>query len=185
VIGSDLGWPKATNNTPGTGASRQEIGKNWGIKMYQPFARATSALLCIAIASLVVACAKDDVAPVDAEKQAFEDLRTEIREAIVDPAREAETIRLVGVLEEDLTTLRTNIAARKIHVRELNANYDTSRTNFEAALAAIEAEVRDHKRRVSETHRALLTNVSAEERSAIAKSHTKAMNAAIDTIQSI
>jgi hypothetical protein len=153
--------------------------------MIRPSTRAAYAVLCIAIVSLVVACAKDDVAPVDVEKQAFEDLRTEIRDAVSDSAREEETIRLVGVLEDDLAALRTNIAARKIKVRELNASYDTPRAEFDAALAGIEAEVRDHKIRVSETHRALLTNVTAEERSAIAKAQTKAMNAAIQTIQSI
>jgi hypothetical protein len=153
--------------------------------MSQPFARAAAALLCIAIASLVVACAKDDVAPVDVEKQAFEDLRTEIREVITDPARRTEAIRLVGVLEEDLAALRNNIAARKIKARELNANFDTPRAEFDAALAEIEAEVWDHERLVSETHRTLLSNVTAEERSAIAKAQTKAMNAAIKTIQSI
>jgi len=153
--------------------------------MNELFARATSALLCIAVASLVVACAKDEVAPVDVEKRAFEDLRTNIREAITDPVRETETIRLVGVLEEDLAVLRTNIAARKIKVRELNANYDTTRAEFEAFFAKIEAEVRDHRQRVSKTHQALLANVTPEERSAIAKTHTKAMNTAIQTIQSI
>ena len=153
--------------------------------MHKPFNRAISTLLCIAFASLIVACAKDDVAPVDVEKQAFEDLRAEIVEAITDPAREAETIRLVGVLEEDLAALRANVTARKIHVRELNADYDTPRAEFEAYLAGVENEVQDHKRRVSETHRALLASVTAEERSAIAKMHTKAMNAAITTIQSI
>jgi len=148
-------------------------------------ARTTSTLLCIAVASLFIACAKDDVAPVDVEKQAFEDLRAAIVEAITDPVREAETIRLVGVLEEDLAALRTNIAARKSHVRELNANYDTPRAEIETYLAGIEEEVLDHQRRVSETNRALLANVTAEERSAIAKTHTKAMNASITTIQSI
>ncbi len=153
--------------------------------MHERSVRVTRALLCIAVASLVVACAKDDVAPIEVEKQAFEDLRTDITEAITDPAREAETIRLVGVLEEDLAALRSSITARKARARELNANYDTPRADFEAVLAGIEAEVLDHKRRVSETHRALFANVTAEERSAIAKSHTKAMNAAIKTIQSI
>ena len=143
-------------------------------------------LLCAGITLMVAACAgKDDMAPVDVEKQAFEDLRIDIREAITDPAREAEAIRLVGMLEEDLAVLRTNIAARKIHVHELNANYDTSRAEFEAFLAGIEAEVRDNKQRVSETHRVFLTNVTPEERSAVAKSHTKAMNAAITTLQAI
>jgi hypothetical protein len=147
--------------------------------------RTTSSLLCIAVASFFIACAKDDVTPVDEEKQAFEDLRAQIVEAITDPVREAETIRLVGVLEEDLAALRTNIAARKSHVRELNANYDTPRADFEAYLAGVEVEVQDHKQRVSETHRALLASVTAEERSAIAKTHSKAMNAAIKTIQAI
>ena len=137
------------------------------------------------VASFVVACAKDDVAPTDVEKQAFEDLRTEFREAITDPAREAETIRLVGVLEEDLAALRSSITARKARARELNANYDTPLAEFEAFLAKIEAEVRDNRQRISKTHQALLANVTPEERSAIAKTHTKAMNTAIQTIQSI
>ena len=153
--------------------------------MRKPFNRAIGAVLCIAAASFLVACAKDDVAPVDAEKQAFEDLRAEIAEVITDPAREAETIRLVGVLEEDLAALRSNIAARKKRARELNANYDTPRAEFEAFLASVEAEVRDHKERVSETHRALLASATVEERSAINKIHSKAMSAAIKTIQSI
>jgi len=147
--------------------------------------RAAGSLLCLSVALFFVACAKDEVAPVDIEKQAFEDLRTEIREVIDDSAREAEALRLVGVLEEDLAALRSTIAARKARARELNANYDTPRAEFEAFLAGIESEVQDHKQRVSETHRALLANVTAEERSAIAKTHTKAMNAAIKTIQTI
>ena len=145
-----------------------------------------SVLLYGGIVLAVAACAsKNDMAPVDIEKQAFEDLYTDIREAITDPVREAETIRLVGVLEEDLAALRNNVAARKTRVRELNADYDTPRAEFEAYLARVEAEVRDHKQRVSEAHRALLASVTAEERSAIAKTHTKAMNASISTIQSI
>jgi hypothetical protein len=151
--------------------------------MQSPLSRTTGALLCIVVASLVVACAKDDVVPDDVEKQAFEDLRAEIVEAITDPVREAEAIRLVGLLEEDLAALRTNIAARKTHVRELNADYDTPRAEFETYLAAIEAEVLAHKQRVSETNRALLANMTAEDLSAIVKTHTKAMNAAIKTIQ--
>ena len=153
--------------------------------MHQPFVRTAGALLCIVIASLVVACAKDDVAPADVEKQAFEDLRTDIREAITDPARDTEAIRLVGVLEEDLAALRSSIAARKARARELNADYDTPRAEFEAFLAKLEADVRANRQRVSKTHQAFLINVTPEERSAITKTHTKAMNTAIQTIQAI
>ena len=153
--------------------------------MRKKFGFTIGALVCIAIASLIVGCAKDDVAPVDVEKQAFDDLRAEIRETITDPTREAEAIRLVGALEQYLADLRINITARKNRVKELNADYDTSRTDLDAFLAGVDAEVRDNKQRVSETHRALLANVTPEERAAIAKTHTKAMNAAIKTIQSI
>ena len=147
--------------------------------------KCASALLRISVALLFVACAEVEVAPADIEKQAFEDLRADIREVIGDPAREAEAIRLVGVLEQDLADLRARVTARKRRAKELNANYDTPRAELEAFLAGIEAEVREHKRLVSETHRALLANVTAEEQSAIAKTHTKAMNTAIETIQSI
>jgi Mg2+ and Co2+ transporter CorA len=155
------------------------------IELKQPYARSTYAFLCIAIASLIFGCAKDDVAPVDVEKQAFEDLRAEIRDAIDDPVREAETIRLVGVLEDDLAALRSSITSRKARAKELNANYDTSRSDFASFLAKIEAEVRDNRQQVTKTHQALLANVTPEELSAIVKTHTKAMNAAIKSIQSI
>ncbi len=43
-------------------------------------------LLFAVIVSAIAGCAgKDDVSPVDVEKQAFEDLRSEIREVIDDP----------------------------------------------------------------------------------------------------
>ena len=152
--------------------------------MFQRFSYLKPVMLHAGIALMLAACAgKDDVAPVDVEQQAFQDLRTEIREAITDPAREAEAIKLVGVLEQDLADLRISIATRKNRVRELNADYDTQRAKFNAILAEIEIEVRNNRRRVTETHRALFSLVTAEERSAIAKAHTKAMKAAIRTIQ--
>ena len=69
--------------------------------------RGKSALLFAAIACAFAGCGgKDAVAPIEVKKQAFEDLRSEIREVIDDPAREAEAITLVDALAEDLNTLR-------------------------------------------------------------------------------
>lgn len=153
--------------------------------MNRLFVRATGALLCIVVASLLVACAKDEIPPVDVEKQAFEDLRTQLTVSIDDPAREAEAVRLLGELEKDLAVLRNSVAERKAHVRELNADYDTPRADFEAYLARVEAEVRDNKDRVSKTHRAFRATMTAEEGSAIKKTHTSAMNAAIVSLQAI
>jgi len=143
-------------------------------------------LFCIGIALMVTACAgKDNVSPVDVETQAFEDLRVEIREAVVDPANEAEAIRLVGVLQDDFEALRSSIAERSRRLKELNADYDTPRSEFEAFLTDAEAEMRGSRQRTSETHHALLRAMTAEERSQIDKVRSKAISAAIRSMQSI
>ena len=99
--------------------------------------RGKSALLFAVIVSFVAGCAgKDDISPTDAEKQALEDLRTEIREAIDDPAREDEAIALVKSFVVDLGNLREKVSERRMRVRELNADYDTTRAEFEAFLRA-------------------------------------------------
>jgi hypothetical protein len=154
-------------------------------KMMRINTRVSRALLCMVIASLLVACAKEAVSPVDSEKQAFDDLRIDIREAIDEPARQAEAIRLVGVLEQDLFELRARVLERDIRSKALNANYDTPRAEFAAFLGEFEAEVRANKQRVAKTHKEFLSIVTADERAAIAKAHTKAMKAVIFSIQSI
>jgi Mg2+ and Co2+ transporter CorA len=120
---------------------------------------------------------------VDVEQQAFEDLREAVRDAVEDETREAEAIRLVGQLEDDLAALRVQIADRKNTIRKLNADYDTPRSDFEAHLERVGTEVRENRQRVSSTQAALKGVITAEENEAISKAHTKAMQAAIVSIQ--
>ena len=140
---------------------------------------------CCLLALFLTACAKDDISPVDVEKQAFSDLRDQIREVVESPEREAEAIRLVTKLEEDLAALRVRIAERKKTFRELNANYDTPRAEIEEYLEQVSTEIREHKQSVSEVHRELMSSMEPDEISSIAKAHTSAMKSAITTIQSI
>ena len=63
------------------------------------------------------------------EAQAFEDLRNEIREAIDDPARVVKAIALVDYLADDLESLRETITTRNQRVRQLNADYETTRAD--------------------------------------------------------
>ena len=146
----------------------------------------TTLFACVCFAFLVSACAgKDDVAPVDVEKQAFEDLREQIRDTIENPAREAEAIKLVTALESDLEALRESVAERKSRARKLNANYDTPREDFEAFFEKQTEEIKANRERVSRTRQALLATVTSEEYDAIEKARTNAMSAAIASIQSI
>ncbi len=148
--------------------------------------RKLSGLLIAAIAFSFAGCAgKDKMSPVDVEYQAFDDLRSEIREVIDDPAREKEAIAMLEALTEDLETLRVSVSERRQQFRELNANYDATRAEFEAFFDQVDRQIQSNKRQVSEKNRALFAIITPDERSAISKVHSKAMGAAIRTIQTI
>ncbi len=143
-------------------------------------------LLPVILVFVLGGCAgKDDVAPVDVEKQAFEDLRTEIREVIDDPAREAKVIAQVDALVKELDELRERVADRKKRIRQLNADYDTSRAEFEAFFEKVNMEIRSNRQRVGDSHSALRASTTAEEWSQISKARTKAMNSVIRSMQTI
>ena len=143
-------------------------------------------LLLAVIISLIAGCSgKDKLSPADAEAQAFENLRSEIREAIDDPAREGKAIALVDSLADDLDSLREVIAARKKRVRQLNADYESTRADFNAFLEQIKSEIRSNKRQVWERYSALLSVTTPEEQSALLKVHSRAINVAFRHIQSI
>ena len=140
----------------------------------------------IICALLLSACAgKDEIAPADVEMQAFEDLRTAVRDAVDDPDREAEAVRLVNQLERDLAGLRKRISNRRKTVNALNADYDTPREDFEKYLADVAKQIRENRQVVTETQRALERAITDDESAAIAKAHTDAMQAAVAAIQAI
>lgn len=142
-------------------------------------------LLILIILAATGCAGKDDVSPIDVERQAFEDLRSEIREVIDDPARESEALALVDSLVDDLASLREKISARRKQVRQLNADYDTTCNDFEAFFQQVDTEIRSNKRQVSQDHRALMSVTTPGERSTLSKAETKAMQAAIRNIQSL
>ena len=143
-------------------------------------------LMIVALACAMSACAgRKDVAPIDVERQAFDDLRTEIREIIDDPAREAQAISLTDELIADFYRLREKVSERRRRLRDLNRNYDATREEFEAFFDEVEADIQANRKQVIETERALLAAMTPEERALLGKAQTKAMKVAIRTIQSI
>jgi len=143
-------------------------------------------MLVVAMAFSVAACAgKGKSSATDVEAQAFEDLRSEIREVIDDPARASEAIALVNAMSKELSALRKDVADRKRQARQLNANYDASRADFTSFVEQINRDRRANRRRVLDEHRALLAILTPEEWTAISKAHTKAMKSTIRTLQAI
>ena len=154
--------------------------------MFACLARRSAPLPLIALVSVITACAgKGDVSAIEVEQQAFDDLRTEIRNVIDDPWREMEALALTDELIAALDQLRDRVSERRRHVMALYENYDTTREEFEAFFEEIEADIQTNRMELIETERALLALLTPEERASLEKVETKAMKAAIKTIQAI
>ena len=143
-------------------------------------------VIVIAITFTFAGCGgKDAVAPVDVEKQAWEDLRNEVRETITSQERESEVIALVDILERDMNTLRGVVDERINRARQLNANYDTTRAEFESFLTKISQQAELQRKNVSQSHAALVSFTTADEWAEISKARTEAMNSTIKSMQAI
>lgn len=143
-------------------------------------------LLVAAVLLFFAGCAgKEKISSADVAHQAIEDLRTEIRQAIDDPVRQDEVIALADALADEVSTLRKHVSERKQRVRQLNANYDTPRADFKAFVGQVRQEIQAQHLQVAKQHRAMLAITTPDEWAAISKSHTKAMKAAIKSMQAI
>ena len=133
---------------------------------------------------MLTACAgSNDLSPADTEKQAFDDFRNEVGVVIADPARQTEVITLIDALAENLHTVQARILNRNKRARQLNANYDASRAEFEALFEEATNEIITSQKIATESHGALLTITTAEEWSALSKTRSRAIDAAIKSVE--
>ena len=154
--------------------------------MFGCLRRHSAMLLAIVLISSVTACAGNDKASaIDVEQEAFDDLRAAIREVVDDPFREMEALTLTNELIEALGHLRGRVTERRQRVIALTENYDTTREEFEVFLDEIETEIQVNRIDVVESERALIATLTPDERSSLEKVQSKAMKAAIRTVQSI
>lgn len=138
------------------------------------------------LAMLFVGCAgQGGVNLADVEKQAFDDLRSEIRIAINDAERETKAITLVDELSEELESLRSLKTISREQGRRLNANYDTTRAEFDVFISASNVEIRLTQQRILEKRVAFIAITTLEEWNQIFNARTNAISAAIESIQSI
>ena len=146
--------------------------------MNGPFKICKTFLLFALIVCATGGCAgKSELSPVDVQKQAFDDLRSELREVIDNPQRAAKAIALLDDLEDELMALGEKILARQTSVIKLNSNYDTTRAEFDEFFAQGSEDIRMTRQRVGKIHRAILAVTTPEEWGQISKARTKAMTA--------
>ena len=89
--------------------------------------RLTVLILMLFVLALAGCGGKEAVSPEDFEQQAFDDLRAEMADVIVDPERRAIMSGLADVLQRDFAELRIAVTVRRTELRKLNADYDATR----------------------------------------------------------
>ena len=141
-------------------------------------------MVTIVITGLLVAgCAGKKASPEEKSIDAFDALRAEVQKVVTDPARVSKTLELVNELEGEYDAIdRSDRLAR---FEELNRNYDATREDFATLLDQIMDEKEAHHERVKQTYLKMIDTLTPQEWDQLAKSQSKAMDAALATLQKI
>jgi hypothetical protein len=134
------------------------------------------------------ACATGDKAvqsPEDIETQAFTDLRAEVFETIEDSERQAQIIGQIEQLQVAFYSMRNSIVNRKSNLRELFADYDTTREQFDEQVALHGAQIKSDRKQFGDRRQTLAEALTIDEWSALNKAESKAMNTLLNSLKSI
>lgn len=143
-------------------------------------------VIALLLALSLSACGgKESVSPADVESEAFDDLRTEVREAITAPEHQAEVLAIVDGLQADFKDLSAAIQVRRSKMRGLNADYDATREQFSDYLQRYDGEIKTSHERFRTRRRALIASTTPEEWSDIGKTTTKSMKTLAQLLQTI
>ena len=134
-----------------------------------------SGIVSLPTMAFILGCSGSPETAEDIEKQAFDDMRAEVREIIDDPRREESVVALVDRLQEEYSTLRETAATRRKALRTLNADYDATREQFVEFLDKYNAELERSHKAFRDSYRELVEATTADEWSELAKSNTKSM----------
>jgi DNA repair exonuclease SbcCD ATPase subunit len=138
------------------------------------------------IGMAVAGCAgNSDVDLADAEKQAFEDLRSEIRNVIDDVERETKAIEIVDKIAVQFESLRANREERRAQFKKLNTSYDTTRAEFDEFTEESNANIHRNHNQLLEYRQALMSVTTPDEWDPILDVRTKAVEAAFRFYHSI
>ena len=148
----------------------------------------TPLLIFLAFVALsIAACAttdKEAQSPEDIEQEAFNDLRTEVRETIDDSTRQTKVISLVDELQIEFNSMRSALVGGKSNVRALFADYDASRESFEELITLHDTTIRTQRKQIGESHRVLVESMTVDEWSALKKKGSKALSTLLKSLQS-
>lgn len=121
----------------------------------------------------------------EVERQAFDDLREEVRLTIDDADREGAVLTIVDQLQVDFVNVRRLAEQRRESLRALNSNYDATREQFEELLDDFSRQREAGHARFREARKAFREATTTEEWARLEKASTKAMATLASRIGSI
>ena len=121
----------------------------------------------------------------DLQAEAFDDLRIAIRESVSDDGRQIEALAVVDALESDVESLTRLLVGRREAMRELNADYDATRDDFNRFMRESEARILNSKRLALERRQDLLATLKAEEWASLTRAETRAMKSIARSVRGI
>lgn len=148
--------------------------------------RTTIGLGLVTALVIVVGCAgRNEVTATDKSDQAFIELRNQVRLVITDTDRQAKIVELISALQADINQLGVSYSGRQTRIRELNANYDATRTDFVAFIDERNREIAAARLRVTQQYRTLSECTTPAERELLNNYRSKAISAAISAMRAI
>ena len=154
--------------------------------MHHTASRVLDRVAVAAAVLFVSACAAKGDAPSPGPAQdAFGELRAKVVEVVDDPQREAEALQEIDALFRELRLLENSVVDRRNRFRELNADYDTPREEFESFLVEVQAEMRERRSSAAAHHRRLVATLTPAELGEVMKLNSKALGGALRELQSM
>ena len=116
---------------------------------------------------------------------AFDDVRAEVQSVVTDPERAPQADELIHQLQQTYTSTTKSIQLRKDRLRELDEDYDASRTDMEEQLELILTDLQANQQTVLKISDEMFSVLTNEERAEIGKARSKALNAAVAAMDAI
>jgi hypothetical protein len=145
-----------------------------------------AAILLLLPALLLAACSGiNSVTPEEKERQAYEEFRETIKEVIQDPERQVEILSLAEKYQAAFKKLRATVEAQRNELRNLNADYDATREQFQAFIDKYDTEIGAARKEATDNRMAFVRATTAEEWAALKKADAKALKNMVSTTQAL
>jgi hypothetical protein len=125
--------------------------------------RVACIFLGAALASVVGCSSKPEPSPRDTARTAFEELRTQMRKEIADPAKRDTLLARADEMETLVTQAAADQRQTADRIAALNRNYDATEQDFLAAFGDLNEKRAARHRRLVEIHAEVRTLATDEE----------------------